>query len=107
IDKVKTGRAKPDSLQYAGADIRKDMPTFTLERVDQTIGIGEDTQMPRGGKRFWYFDAKPESLSYGMPVLVVTFEGGREVEYYRFDKFRIPANLTDADFDPKNMAPKK
>ena len=38
--------------------------------------------MPRGGKRMWFFDAKPESLSYGMPVLVVAFEGGASFEYH-------------------------
>lgn len=107
IDKVKTGRAKPDLLVFAGAETRKDMAGFTLERVDQNIGIGEDPSMPRGGKRLWYFDAKPESVSYGMPVLVITFEGAREVEYYRFDNFRIPAGLTDADFSPDNMGKKK
>ena len=107
IEKVKTGRAKPDTLTFAGAEARKDMPGFTLERVDQTIVVGEDPQTPRGGKRMWYFDAKPGSLSYGMPVLVVTFEGNREVEYYRFDNFRIPAGLTDQDFDPANLGKKK
>jgi len=107
LDKVQAGRARPDSLVFAGAEERKDMPGFTLERVDQTVAPGEETLMPRGGKRHWYFDTRTDSISYGMPVLVVTIDGGREVEYYRFDQFRIPAGLTDADFDPETMGKKK
>src|SRR5207253_7895531 len=39
--------------------------------------------------------------SYGLPVLVVaTDPKGKELEYYCFDRFRLPAGLTDADFDP-------
>lgn len=106
IEKMKNGRAKPDTLFYAGAEVRKDMPGFTLERIDQTISPRDEPLLQAGGKRLWFFDAKPDSISYGLPVLVVTFEGGREVEYYRFDRFRIPGNLTDADFDPEKMGKK-
>lgn len=108
LDKVKSGRAKPDTLIYVGPESRpQDLPGLTLERVDQTIHPGDDPLVPRGGKRHWFFDAKPDSPSYAMPVLVITYEAGREVEYYRFDQFRIPAGLTDADFHPDNMGKKK
>jgi hypothetical protein len=103
VDKVLTGRAKPESLHFGGAEVRQDMPGYTLERVEQTINANEETHLPKGGKRLWFFDAKAESPSYGMPVLVITFEGGREVEYYRFDRIRSPAGLTDAEFDPERM----
>lgn len=133
IEKMQMGRLKPDALVFAGVEPRRDMPGFTLERVDQTINPGDDPLMSHGGKRFWYFDAKPDSQSFGLPVLVVTFEStnpterpkngtnrttdannrnrtadanNREVEYYRFDKFRIPADLKDSDFNPDILGKK-
>jgi hypothetical protein len=51
---------------------------------------------------------KETSPSYGFPVLVITEDDtGREVEYYLFDKFKNPAGLTDADFDPSRLQSKR
>ena len=53
--------------------------------------------LPKGGKKFVYFDLKESSPSYGCPVVLITHDdSGKEVEYYCFDKFKNPANLTDA-----------
>ena len=105
-DRVAAGRTPAANLKFAGAQVRKDMPGATLESVEQTILPGDEPLLPKGGRRQWFFDSKPESPSYGLPVLIVTHEGAREVEYYRFDRFRLPAGLTDADFDPEKLGKK-
>lgn len=64
--------------------------------VQQTLPVKSDPNLPRGGERLWFFDA-----ALGLPVLIITHdETGREVEYYCHDRFLIPANLSDDDFDP-------
>ena len=43
-------------------------------------------------------------LAGGGRLLVITQdETGREVEYYHFAKFKNPAGLKDADFDPSRL----
>ena len=75
-----------------------------LTVVEVTIPPRGEPQMPKGGTRQVFFDPRPDSPSYRMPVLVVAREtGGREVEYYLFDRIRTPAGLTDADFDPARL----
>ena len=31
---------------------------------------------------------------------------GKELEYYRYTQFKIPGNLTNADFDPAKLGKK-
>ncbi len=107
VSRIETARAAADSLKYAGAVTRQELPGATLEAVDQTLAPGDDPLLPKGGRRQWFFDAKPESPSYGLPVMLITFEGNREVEFYSFDRFRLPAGLTDADFSPDRLGQKK
>lgn len=104
---VESGKAPPETLKYTGRVKRKGLGDGTLDAVEQTIHAGEETQLPAGGVRQWYFDADPKSPAHGLPVLVMTFEGGREVEYYCFTAVRAPANLTDADFDPARLGKSK
>ena len=57
-----------------------------------------------GGSRQVFFDPKPDSPSYLLPVLIVTKDlGGREVEYYSFTQFKVPAGTTDADWNPAKL----
>jgi hypothetical protein len=64
--------------------------------VEQRIPPKSDPNLPRGGVRHWFFDP-----ANGLPVLVITHdEADREVEFYCHDRFLIPANLTDDDFNP-------
>jgi hypothetical protein len=55
--------------------------------------------MPKGGRRFWYFDP-----ATGLPVLIVTDDPtGHPVEYYCYDRLQFPVKLDDADFDPERL----
>lgn len=78
-----------------------------VEGVEATIPPGQDSELPKGGKREVYFDANPKSPSYGLPVLIRLLEGDRELEYYCFTQFKVPAHLTDADFDPTKLQKKR
>jgi hypothetical protein len=107
IEKLEAGKVPPDSIKSLGP-IKRPEYAHELEGVLFTIRAGEDKAVPNGGTREVYFDPKPESPSYGFPVVSVLFDStGREVEYNLFDKFRLPANLTDADFSPDRFGKKK
>ena len=107
VAKIEAGKLPPDALKYT-ADVRR--PEFgdhPLDGVEQTLKPGDDPNLDRGGVRQWFFDAKPDSPGYGLPVLMVLFEttsaGPKEVEYYCFTQLRLPAGLTAADFDPARL----
>lgn len=107
VEQVESGKLPPDALKALGPTQRPEYP-YPLEAVVQTIRPGEEKHSPAGGTRTWFFDGKPESPSYGLPVLVVaTDPKGKELEYYCFDRIRLPAGLTDADFDPVRLNKKK
>ena len=78
-----------------------------VEGIEATIPPGMDHDLPKGGKRELYFDTNPKSPSYGLPVLIRLLEGDRELEYYCFTQFKVPAHLTDADFDPAKLQKKR
>jgi hypothetical protein len=104
---VEAGKLPPDSLKYAGKLKRDEMGDMPLEGVEESIRKGEQDGLPNGGTRHWFFDAKADSPSYGLPVLVILFDSaGKELEYYRYTQFKSPANLTNADFDPARMGKK-
>jgi hypothetical protein len=108
---VDAGKLPADALKYTGPVKRTEYGELPLEAVEQTIRPGQEEGLPAGGVRQWFFDGKPDSPAYGLPVLVITFENGpqkaREVEYYCFTQFRGPAGLSDADFDPARLGKKK
>jgi hypothetical protein len=77
---------------------------YPLDGVEGTFGPGEDPLLPKGGTRQVFFDVKPESPGYRLPVLVVAKEpNDREVEYYSFDRLKVPSGLTDADWHPDRL----
>ena len=95
------------SVKSLGLVQRKEMP-YALEGVEVTIRAGEDPTLARGGKRHVYFDPKPDSPGYVLPILVVTTDAdGKEVEYYFFDQLKVPSGLKDADWNPANLGKKK
>jgi hypothetical protein len=107
VAKIEAGKAPPDALKHLGPVQRPEYP-YPLECVEQAIKPNDEKHSPAGGTRKLFFDPNQESPSWGLPVLVITTEpNGREVEYYCFDKFKLPANLTDADFDPARFDKKK
>jgi hypothetical protein len=107
IAKIADGKAPADSLVYEGEVTRPEY-LHPLVGITYKMRPGDDPLMPAGGTRFYYFDMKKDSPSYGMPVLVIATDAmGKEVEYYLFDKIKSPAGLTDADFDPARLGKKK
>jgi hypothetical protein len=86
-----------------GAAKRPEFGDLPLVLVEQTVRPKAEPDVDRGGLRSWYFDAKPDSPAYGLPVLVILVETGsgtpRELEYYCYTQVKAPAGLTDADFD--------
>ena len=105
--KLQESGKRPGAIKRVGLVKRKEFAT-PLDAVEIAIAPGDDAQLPKGGKQTIYFDAKPNSPSANFPVMVITHEpDGRVVEYYCFTNIRSPANLTDADFHPDRLVPKK
>jgi len=100
---MEAGRLSADALVYKG-EVKRDEYPHPLVGVTHTLRPADDPLLPGGGTRFYYFDMKPDSPSYGMPVIIVAFDaGGKEVEYYLSEKVKNPANLTDANFNPSRL----
>ena len=107
VARVEAGKVPADAVKLAGRLKRDDVPDLPLEGVEQTIRKGEEDGVPTGGTRHWFFDAKPDSPSFGLPVLVILYDpSGKELEYYRYTQVKPSAKLTDADFDPARMGKK-
>ena len=67
------------------------------------IPPGVEPQLPRGGRRWLFFD--PASH---LPVLMITHDDkDHEVEYYCYDRLQYPVKLDDLDFDPDKLWPMK
>lgn len=99
LDKIESGKAAPDSVKALGS-VKRPEYAYNLE--------GMVFAQPDGGWREVYFDPKPDSPSYGLPVVSVLLDStGRELEYNCFTSFRLPANLTDADFTPDRFGKKR
>jgi len=93
-------------LTFLGSVDRKEYP-YPLIGVSLKLRPGDEATMPNGGMRQWFFDPKTDSGSFGWPVLIVATEpGGKEVEYYLFEKVKPQVRLTDADFAPERLGRK-
>ena len=79
-----------------------------MEAVEETVLPGAEPLLPQGGKRVYFFDTGANSPSAAWPVLIVTHDaGGKEVEYYCFDRVTTHIRLTDLDFNPDEVWNKK
>jgi hypothetical protein len=97
-----SGGKKEGKAEYLGKQKRSEFAQ-EMEAVCQTLPVGVDPLFPRGGKRWWYFDATNH-----LPVLLVTQDHEqREVEYYRHEQLQYPARLGDDDFNPDRLWKKK
>ncbi len=91
------------AVRSLGAVTRPEHP-YPLDGVEVVCKPGDDPTLPKGGTRQVFFDPKPESPSYRLPVLVVCKEpDGREVEYYSFDRFKSPGGWQDGDWNPGRL----
>jgi hypothetical protein len=107
VEKAEAGKIPADALTFLGPVERPEYP-YPLVGVSLKLRPGDDPMFPAGGVRQWYFDMKPDSPGFGMPVVILGHDAkGNEAEYYHFDKVRMPAGLTDADFDPARLGKKR
>jgi hypothetical protein len=102
IEATASGR-RPGGVRSLGP-VKRDEYPYPLDGIEAQLQPGDDPLLPKGGRKLAFFDMKPESPGYGVPVIVVTHDAdNREVEYYCFDRIRMPANLSDDDFHPKRL----
>ena len=76
-------------------------PEFTqqVHGAEMTIPPGAETELPKGGRRLFYFDAE-----HHLPMLVITFDNrNQEVEYYHYDRLQAPVHLDADDFNPDKL----
>jgi hypothetical protein len=98
LDARDRGDQRPGTLNDLGLQTREEFP-HPLDTVEHVIPPGVEPELPRGGRRLYYFD--PESH---LPVLVQARDDrGQEVEYYRYDRFQYPVKLDNDDFDPDKL----
>lgn len=91
------------TVRSLGQVSRPEYP-YPLDGVEGVYRPGDDPLLPKGGTRQVYFDPKPDSPGYRLPVMVVAKEpDGREVEYYSFDRLKVPSGMTDADWHPDRL----
>jgi hypothetical protein len=85
------------TVKYLGLVSR---PEFAakVEGVHQVLQAKSDPQLPKGGERWWYFDA-----ASGLPALVIAHDPSGEVEYYCHDHVQWPVRLDDDDFNPDRL----
>jgi hypothetical protein len=102
LDAQERGEKKFGPLTYIGSSKRPEFDT-PLETVDHLIPPGVEMQLPRGGRRWVFFDP----VSH-LPVLMITHDDkDHEVEYYCYDRLQYPVKLDDFDFDPDRLWPAK
>jgi len=98
LDATEKGDNHLGTLAYLGAHHRDEF-SQPLETVLWTIPPGVEAALPKGGKRWCFID--PE---HHLPALLITHdERGKEVEYYRYERWGYPAHLDDDDFDPDKL----
>ncbi len=106
VTKIEAGKVPADALVLHGP-VKRDEYPYPLTAVTQQFRAGDDPLFPKGGSRTYFFDLKEKSPSYGLPVLIVAADSmGKEAEYYLLEKVKLPANLTDADFNPDRLGKK-
>ena len=107
LDEAEAGKRPAESVKSLGKVERKEYSAPMLG-AEVVLAPGDEAQLPKGGKRHYFFDADPKSQSFGLPVLIISFDhNDKEVEYYCFTDFKLPAKFTDADFDPAKLGKKK
>jgi hypothetical protein len=96
VEAADRGATRAGTLKYLGA-VRRPEFDAPVEAAMQTIAPGVESGLPRGGARWWFFDT-----TIRLPVLIVTHDDrGEEVEYYCYERFRLPLDrFGDDDFNP-------
>lgn len=97
IAAVEKGDTSGGTVKYLGQVKRPEFEA-KLEAVHQALPPKSDPLLPRGGQRWWFFDA-----TSGLPVLIITHDPDGEVEYYCHDNIIWPAPMDDDDFNPDRV----
>jgi hypothetical protein len=99
LESCERGENRLGTLKYLGRLPRQELDE-PAEAVLQSIPPGVERGLPRGGQRFWFFDA----TNHRFPVLIQTLDDrGGLVELYCYDNFLFPGRLRDDDFDPARL----
>ncbi len=99
VDRAEQGK---EQIICKGQQQRPDYDV-PLHVVEGKLPPGIDPDVPHGGRFLLGFHSELH-----LPVLSVLYnEVGSEVSYYRFDRLELNVGLTDADFDPAKMGPRK
>jgi|GEM_PF-2170855 len=107
VEAAEKGTRQPSTIKHYPNFERKEY-SKPMDAIEVTLLPGDDPLLPKGGKRTYYFDNDAKSQAAGLPVMVITMEpGDKEVEYYSFRDFRMPAKLTKDDFSPDRLGKKK
>lgn len=94
VTAIETGDPREGTMKYLGLVKRPEFEA-NVEAVHQVLPAKGDPHLPRGGQRWWYFDA-----TNGLPVLLITHDPDGEVEYYCHDHIQWPVRLDDDNFNP-------
>jgi len=94
---VEKGDPSEGTLKYLGKVNRAEFKA-QVEAVHQVLPANPNSNLPKGGQRWWYFDA-----SSGLPVLFITHDPDGEVEYYCHDHIQSPVHLDEDDFNPDRL----
>ncbi|MBI2808846.1 MAG: DUF1571 domain-containing protein [Planctomycetes bacterium] len=97
VDSTEKTDGREGTAKYLGLLKRPEFEA-KIETVYQELPAGAEPGLPKGGRRWWFFDPPT-----GLPVLRITHDATGEVEYYRHDQIRGPARLTDDDFNPARL----
>jgi hypothetical protein len=94
---IEKGDPRDGTAKYLG---RVQRPEFEakVEAAHQVLPAESDPLLPKGGQRWWFFDA-----TSGLPALVITHDPAGEVEYYCYDYLQWPAPMDDNDFNPDHV----
>ena len=101
---VEKGDPSEGDAQIIG---RLKRPEFEHEMlaVRQTLPPAAEKHLPRRGQRLWFFSTvESVGLPAHIPVLIVTTDDtDKEVEYYCHDRFVLPLQFDDHDFNPDRL----
>jgi hypothetical protein len=98
LSAMERGDKKAGTLTALGPQARAEFRR-PAEVIEHLIPAGTEPELPRGGRRQYWFD--PET---NLPLLVIARDDrDQEVEYYRYDKLLFPVKLDADDFDPDKL----
>ena len=99
LDAQEHGDKSRGALTDLGMQSRPEYKDRPVRGLELAIPPGAESELPNGGKRFYFFDP-----DLHLPMLIVTFDDrNQEVEYYRYDRLIAPAALDADDFNPDKL----